>query len=58
MQRTGAQYSGSVSIEVPYVVHVNFPGYPIDLHFDPAATNKGHILDRKPGRHAKRSRIH
>jgi len=41
VERTGAQYSGSVSIEVQYVVHVNLPGYPFDLHFDPAATNKG-----------------
>jgi hypothetical protein len=41
VQRTGAQFTGSVSIEVPYTIHVNMPGYPFDLHFDPSSTNKG-----------------
>lgn len=41
VQRNGAQFSGSVSIEVDYTVHVNLPGYPFDLHFAPVATNKG-----------------
>lgn len=39
--RTGTQFSGSVTIEVQYIVHVNVPGYPFDLHFDPVASNKG-----------------
>jgi hypothetical protein len=41
VHRTGSQFSGSVTIEVPYTVHVDMPGFPFDLHFDPATTNKG-----------------
>jgi hypothetical protein len=37
----GANGSGSVTIEAPYSVTVNIPGYPIVLHFDPMTTNKG-----------------
>ncbi len=33
--------TGSVSIEAPYTVHVNLPGYPLDLNFDASARNKG-----------------
>jgi hypothetical protein len=41
VHREGVNGSGSVSIDVPYVVHVNLPGYPLDLHFDVASTNQG-----------------
>ncbi len=40
VQRAGAQGTGSVSIDAPYVVHLNVPGYPFDLHFDPSTENK------------------
>jgi len=40
VQRTGAQNAGSVSIEVPYTVHLDLPGYPVDLNFDPATRNR------------------
>ena len=39
--RTGSQGTGSVTIDVPYVVQVNLPGYPVELHFEAATTNKG-----------------
>ena len=42
VQRSGVTGTGSVSIEAPYIVHVNLPGYPLDLDFDPSSTrNKG-----------------
>ena len=41
VQRTGSQGSGSVFIETDYTVHVDLPGYPLDLHFHPATKNKG-----------------
>jgi hypothetical protein len=41
VHRDGYNGSGYVSIEVPYVVHLDIPGYPSDLHFDAAVTNKG-----------------
>lgn len=41
VQRTGVTGTGSISIEAPYVVHVNLPGYPLDLNFDPTTRNKG-----------------
>ncbi len=41
VHRVGGQYSGSVSIEVPYTVHLDMAVYPVDLHFDPSTTNKG-----------------
>jgi hypothetical protein len=41
VHRNGVNGSGSVSIDVPYVVHVNLPGYPLDLHFDVSVTNQG-----------------
>jgi hypothetical protein len=40
VQRVGPQNAGSVSIEAQYMVHVNVPGYPLDLHFDPSSRNK------------------
>ena len=41
VQRSGMIGSGSVSIEAPYTVHVNVPGYPLDLNFNPSTRNKG-----------------
>lgn len=40
VHRVGVQNAGSVNIEVPYVVHINLPGYPLDLNFDPATQNR------------------
>src|ERR1700680_2479698 len=40
IRRVGSAYAGSVSIEAPYTVHLNLPGYPLDLNFDPSSTNK------------------
>ncbi len=41
VHRDGYNGSGSVSIEVPYVVHMDIPGYPADLHFDASVTDRG-----------------
>lgn len=41
VHRNGPAGTGTVMIEAPYVVHVNLPGYPLDLHFDPSIKNKG-----------------
>ncbi|MGH9516832.1 MAG: hypothetical protein ACRD3P_14265 [Terriglobales bacterium] len=41
VQRQGAQFSGSIIIRAPYVVHVELPGYPMDLHFDASTENRG-----------------
>jgi hypothetical protein len=41
IERQGNQFSGTVVIRAPYVVHVDLPGYAVDLHFDPSTTNKG-----------------
>ena len=41
VQRTGVQGSGSVTIQASYTVHLNLPGYPLDLHFDPSTQNRG-----------------
>jgi hypothetical protein len=40
VQRIGVANAGSVSIEAPYTVQVNLPGYPLDLHFEPSARNR------------------
>jgi hypothetical protein len=39
VHRTGNQGNGSLSVEAPYIVHVNLPGYPMDLHFDSSTQN-------------------
>ena len=39
--RLGNQFSGTVIIHAAYVVHVDMPGYPLDLHFDASTENKG-----------------
>jgi hypothetical protein len=40
VQRTGVTGAGSLSIDAPYTVHINLPGYPLDLHFQPSTRNK------------------
>jgi len=40
VQRHGVQGTGSLTIVAPYTVHVELPGYPLDLHFDPSTENK------------------
>jgi hypothetical protein len=40
VQRIGVTGAGSLSIEAPYTVHVNLPGYPLDLHFEASTRNK------------------
>ncbi len=40
VQRTGNLGNGAVSIETDYTVHVDLPGYPMDLHFHPQSKNK------------------
>ena len=40
IQRTGNQGNGSVFIETEYTVHVDLPGYPMDLEFHPQSKNK------------------
>jgi hypothetical protein len=39
--RQGNQFSGTVIIHAAYMVHVDIPGYPMDLHFDASTENKG-----------------
>ena len=41
VQRQGMQGSAFISISCAYVVHVDLPGYPLDLHFEPATENRG-----------------
>ena len=41
VQRTGLQFNGTVVVKAVYVVHVDLPGYPLDLHFDASTQNKG-----------------
>jgi len=41
VQRQGGQGSAVIVIRAPYMVHVDLPGYPVDLHFDVATTNRG-----------------
>jgi|SRR5579884_2696582 len=40
VQRRGTVGTGSLTIEAPYTVHIELPGYPMDLHFDPSTENK------------------
>ena len=39
--REGSNFNGTVIINAPYVVHVDIPGYPFDLHFEASTQNKG-----------------
>ncbi len=41
VQRQGSQFNGIITIHAPYVVHIDLPGYPLDLHFDASTENKG-----------------
>jgi hypothetical protein len=40
VQRHGTMGTGSLTISAPYTVHMDFPGYPMDLHFDASTENK------------------
>ncbi len=39
--RVGTQGTGSVTIDVPYRVDINLPGYTVQLNFEAATKNKG-----------------
>ena len=41
VHRVGGQGTGSIAINVDYTVHVDIPGYPLDLQFHCASANKG-----------------
>jgi len=41
VQHSGQTGTGMVTIETDYSVHVDLPGYPMDLHFHPVSKNKG-----------------
>jgi len=41
VQRNGSPSTGSLYIGCEYVVHVDLPGYPMDLTFHPESKNKG-----------------
>jgi hypothetical protein len=40
VQRHGTQGTGSLTINAPYIVEINLPGYPLELHFDASTENK------------------
>lgn len=41
VQRSGQQGTGTVYIGTEYVVHVDLPGYPMDLNFHPESKTRG-----------------
>jgi predicted membrane protein len=41
VSRSGNLGTGSVSISINYVVHINLPAYPFDLHFNCSSSNHG-----------------
>jgi hypothetical protein len=41
VHRVGSQGTGTLAIEANYTVHVELPGYPLDLDFHAATKNKG-----------------
>ena len=41
VQRQGNNFNGTIIIHAAYVVHVEMPLYPVDLHFDASTENKG-----------------
>ncbi len=41
VHRIGNAYTGSITIDAPYSVHVGLIGYPLDLNFNASTTNKG-----------------
>jgi hypothetical protein len=40
ISREGSAFTGSMTIDCDYTVHVDLPGYPLDLHFHPSTKNK------------------
>jgi hypothetical protein len=40
VQRRGNTGVGTLSIQAPYDVHLDLPGYPLDLHFVASSENK------------------
>jgi hypothetical protein len=38
--KSGPVNAGSLAIDVDYSIHVDIPGYPVDLHFHPSTANK------------------
>ena len=40
VQRSGTTGTGTLLIAAPYTVHIDLPGYPMDLHFDVSSDNK------------------
>lgn len=40
VSRKGTTGTGSLTILAPYVVHIDLPVYPLDIHFDPSTENK------------------
>jgi len=40
VHRVGSVGTGSLLIETHYTVHVDLPGYPLDLQFEPSTKNK------------------
>ena len=40
VERNGPQGNGAVLIETEYSVHVDLPGYPLDLNFHPQSKNR------------------
>ena len=38
--RVGGQANGTITISGAYVVHLDLPGYPLDLHFNVSSTNR------------------
>jgi hypothetical protein len=40
VRRMGPTGTGSLTIETEYSVHVDLPGYPLDLQFDASSANK------------------
>ena len=39
VHRVGNQGNGSLSVEAPYTVKVDLPGYPLEIKFDASTTN-------------------
>jgi hypothetical protein len=41
VQRSGQLGSAIIIIRAAYTVHLDLPGYPVDLHFDASTSNRG-----------------
>ena len=46
VQRSGVTGTGSISIEAPYTVHVNLPGYPAGSGLQPHHQKQGRVVGR------------